>query len=268
MKKYAVVFLAWGEKYIKEVESCIKQSKVIQEYEHILITDKSTNIDNLHCQFAEIVKATFETHGLLRKAEITRFLPDRYDAYLFLDSDTLVLEDVGLGFEKAEKFSIAASPAPHYSLDYFWGFDEIMRSEGISCKGQLQYNTGVIFFKNSQVVKSVFERWMLLALKYQRIFKNDQPFFSLAMEQLDVNPYTLSISYNYRGFGNYISGIVRVWHSHGEVPKAINEFQVAWPPRRAWPSKVIYQNQVNEYQSNSLIAKVRRKVRQLARAQK
>jgi len=51
-----------------------------------------------------------------------------------------------------------------------------MKLEGVDCKGQLQYNTGVIFFKNTPVVKSIFMRWMELALKYQQAFKNDQPF--------------------------------------------------------------------------------------------
>ena len=89
-------------------------------------------------------KAPFETQGLLRKAEMVKFLPEAYDIYLFLDSDTVVIEDISLGYEKAEKFSIAVSPAPHYSLDYFGGFDKIMRLEGIPCKGQLQYNTGIL----------------------------------------------------------------------------------------------------------------------------
>ncbi|NES81796.1 MAG: hypothetical protein F6K10_10545 [Moorea sp. SIO2B7] len=243
-KKYAVVFLAWGEKYIKEVESCVKMSKAIQGYDLILITDMDTDIENLHCNFVEIIRASFETEGLLRKTELTKFLPETYDVYLFLDSDTVVIEDISLGFEKAEKFSIAVAPAPHYSLDYFWSFDQIMTLEGIPCKGQLQYNTGVIFFKNSQTAKSIFEHWMNLAIKYQTQFNNDQPFFSLAMEELDFNPYTLSISYNYRGFCDAISGIVRIWHSHGKLPENINEFSVAWPPRRAQPSKVIFPGQL------------------------
>ena len=260
MKKYAVVFLAWGEKYIKEVESCINESQGIQDYDFVLITDMDTQLDNLGCQFNHVVRASFETQGLLRKTELAKFLPEGYDAYLFLDSDTVVVEDISLGFAKAEKFSIAVSPAPHYSLDYFWGFDRIMRLEGMPCKGQLQYNTGVIFFQNSQIVRSVFQHWMDLAFRYQKKCKNDQPFFSLAMEELDFNPYTLSISYNYRGFGDSISGLVRIWHSHGKLPERINEFKVAWPPRRAWPSKVIYLNQT---QPIDLISRVRHKIKHL-----
>lgn len=260
MKNYAVVFLAWGEKYLKEVEHCVSQSKALLEYDLILITDSDTDIKDLSCDFEDVIRASFETKGLLRKAEILKFLPNKYDVYLFLDSDTAVIEDISLGFEKAEKFSIAMSPAPHYSLDHFWGFDRIMKLEGVPCKGQIQYNTGVIFFKNTKVVKSIFHQWMILALKYQSMLNNDQPFFSLAMEKLEFNPYTLSISYNYRGLGDAISGVVRVWHSHGTLPDKINEFDVAWPPRKAWPSKVVLPNR-----SNGIMAKIRRKANQLTR---
>lgn len=239
----AIVFLAWGEKYLKQVELCIGRSPEIHGYDHVLITDPETNTEGLKCRFSEIVRARFQTEGLLRKAEIVKFLPRSYDLYLFLDSDTLVIDDMSLGFEKAAQFSIAAAPAPHYSLDYFWGFGSIMDLEGVPCKGQMQYNTGVIFFANSPTVNEILQRWMFLALTYGDKFRNDQPFFTLAMEQLGFNPYTLSISYNYRGFGDSISGPVRIWHSHGPIPEGINDFKDAWPPRRAWPSGMLYSDQ-------------------------
>lgn len=231
-KQRAVVFMAWGNQFVQEVESCVRKSKALQEYDLILITDEDTNLDIIQCKFSEIITASFKTKGHLRKSELTDVLPDGYDTYLFLDSDTTVIDDISLGFVKAEEFGIAMSPAPHYSLDHFWGFDQIMKHEGVDCRGQLQYNTGVIFFKYSLLVKSVFRRWMDLAIKYQQEFTNDQPFLSLAMEELGFNPYTLSISYNYRGFGDAISGIVRIWHSHEEMPAQINMFEEAWPPRR------------------------------------
>ena len=237
MKKEAVIFLAWGEKYLQEVESCINFSSEIQKYDIYIITDKDTQVKS---NSLKVIRAAFKTNNLLRKTELIDYLPANYNTYLFLDSDTRVIGDISLGFEKADKYDIALSPAPHYSLDCFWGFDNIMKMEGINCKGQLQYNTGVIFFKKSPVITSIFTRWKYLALKYQDIFTNDQPFLTLALEQLDINPYTLSISYNYRGFGDAISGKVRIWHSHEKMPDNINVFKKMWPPRRAYPGKVIF----------------------------
>ena len=250
MKKYAVIYLAWGEKYLNEVISSLRESVVLEQYDIVLLTDDSVDqfsSDELGEWFDSIIKVNFKLKGLLRKAEIYDYIPDGYASYLFLDSDTFVLEDISLGFEKAMRSDVALSPAPHYSLDYFWGFDKIMLSEGSSLKGQIQYNTGVIFFKKTLRVKSIFMRWKELVERYGDRFENDQPFFTLAMEQLEFVPYTLSISYNYRGFGDAISGIVRIWHSRGIVPENINEFEVSWPPRRAWPNRVKYFNKVKRY---------------------
>jgi hypothetical protein len=82
-------------------------------------------------------------------------------------------------------------------------------------------------------------RWRELALDLgpRLHYGNDQPFFTLAMEQLDFNPFTLSPSYNYRAKGEGISGVVRVWHSRAAVPSALNTVGRGWPPRRFWGAR-------------------------------
>ena len=237
MNKSAIIFLAWGERYINEVYQCLDNSPVIQNYDLFLITDEGSVVSRSELN---VIRADFQSQGLLRKTELIKYIPPGYDVFLLLDSDTIVLEDIGLGFSKAMKHGIAMAPAPHYSLDYFFGFGKVMKAEGMTTAGQLQYNTGVVFFNTSPTTLAVFEKWHLLAKKYQDVRGNDQPFFSLAMEQLDFNPYTLSISYNYRGYGEAISGIVRIWHSHKSMPDNINQFNLVWPPRRAFPGKVVH----------------------------
>jgi hypothetical protein len=232
--KRAIVFLAWGDSFIQEVYDCIGKSQ-LPEYDILLITDQETKVDSdrLH-----IIRVNFKTEWLLRKTEMIDFLPTEYSSFLFLDSDIRVIEDISLGFEMAEKYGIAISPASHYSLDYFWGYDKVMVKERMPCLGQLQFNTGVIFFNLSDRVRAVFERWRDLGIRYKDEYDVDQPHFSLAMEQLDFNPYCLSLSYNYRGFGDTISGIVRIWHSHDPMPEDINEFETPWPARRVYKAKV------------------------------
>lgn len=246
MKRRAVIFMAWGESFMEEVQKCITRSDLNSDLDLILMTDATTYVGEILGNAAQVIRCEFRLGGLLRKAEMMRFLPDGYDSFLFLDSDTVVVEDISLGFEKAERFDIAVAPAPHYSLDSFWGFEGIMRAEGVRCSGQLQYNTGVIFFQKSPAVAAVFNCWEELAARHGAEFGNDQPFFTLAMELLDFNPYTLSISYNYRAFGDAISGLLRIWHSHGEMPEGINTFTHSWPARRAWPSKIVYPDQSRE----------------------
>ncbi len=238
--KEAVVFLAWGKKYIVELSDCIDNSAAFfQGKDLLLVTDEETDVGSVANKLTKIVRHKFKTNGLLRKTELVDVdLEATYDAYLFLDSDTVLLGDLSLGFEKAKQFGIAIAPAPHYSLDAFWGFDEVMKEVGVPRRGQLQYNTGVFFYVPTKEVKAVFKTWCELAAKFQHIHDNDQPFFTLAMECVGFNPYTLSISYNYRGFGDAISGDVRIWHSHGDLPNGLNSYTNAWPPRRAFPGEV------------------------------
>ena len=246
--KRAILFMAWGEEWIREAVTCLKTSLYIHDYDIFLITDKE-GVD-IFSRYAadsdiidrvDVVEVQFSfPRGFLRKTELMDYVPNGYDSFCFLDSDTRVIEDITLGFEKAEIHGLALVPAPQYSLDHFWGFDQIMLQEKLLLRGQIQYNTGVIFFRDSPDVRRFMGHWRQLAEKYKKQYPNDQPLFSLALEQMGVIPYTLSIGYNYRGFGEGICGLVRIWHSHGEMPDGINRIVPEWPLRKASPGKIIY----------------------------
>ena len=97
---------------------------------------------------------------------------------------------------------------------------DFVAAEGITPRGQMVYNTGVIFATPHRPdVRAVFDQTLSLAQKYQDKVWNEQPYFSLAMETLNFNPYTLSPSFNHRGFGELISGSIRIWHSYEPLPK-------------------------------------------------
>ncbi len=241
-KNRAIVFMAWGKNHVKQVFSCIRKSK-LPGCAIILITDCSTDVPE-RVPGLEIIRADFHHDGFLRKSELGVFIPKGYDSYLFLDSDTIVLEDISFGFDMAEKHGIAMATATHYSLDHFWGAGKVMRQEKMNASGQLQYNSGVMFFTLSDKVNSVFNQWRELAEWYRNeMFDDDQSLLSIAMEKLGFNPYTLSRNYNYRYLekripGDLISGVVRIWHSHGKVPQDINVFDSPWPPRSVVKGKM------------------------------
>lgn len=228
--KRAIVYMAWGEKYITQVIHSITSSQ-LPDYPVILITDESYTPSENDRYFKEIIPVKFHTQGLNRKSEMVSHLPTQYDSFLYLDADTIVMKDISLGFTKAEQFGVAIAPAPHYSLDHFFGFKKIMEQEQMSGQGQLQYNTGVIFFAIHPEVVSLFNLWKTLIEKYGDQYVNDQPFFTMAMEQIGINPYTLSPSYNYRSFGELISGDIKIWHSYNHPPAGINAFKKDWPMR-------------------------------------
>jgi hypothetical protein len=94
-----------------------------------------------------------------------------------------------------------------------------MRREGVAPRGQMIYNSGVVFFDATRPgVRAVFRLARELAAKDPAGAWSDQPYITLAMELTGFNPYTLSPSYNHRAFGELISGSIRIWHSPAPVP--------------------------------------------------
>lgn len=215
--KRAIVFLAWGDKAIAQIVRCLSESK-LPDYPVYLITDVATNTDPLP-KNVSIVLTEFTIAGNRRKNALIRDMPDGLETILFLDTDTVVLGDVSLGFDMAEKFGVAMAPAPHYSLGDFRNFRTIMKQEGVQPRGQIVYNSGVVFLSlKYPKVRPIFERALSLAEKYEGTPWGDQPFLSLAMELEGFHPYALSPSFNHRGFGELISGSIHIWHSNAKIP--------------------------------------------------
>jgi lipopolysaccharide biosynthesis glycosyltransferase len=158
-------------------------------------------------------------------------LPVEYDSFVFRDADTIVLIDIDQGFEKAEKHGIAAVQATAYGLEHYLGFKKILNEVGINSREILQYNSGVIFFTRSPSAWRVLKKWheFCSAADRDEPAWGDQPYLTLALELLGFNPYTLSIAYNYRNFGELVSGRIRVWHSHTPPPEDVNRFEHPCP---------------------------------------
>jgi len=215
--KRAIVFLAWGEKAMAAIHRCLTQS-IPFEYPIYLITDKHTDSSVLP-DGINVVITEFTIAGNRRKNALIRDLPPGLETVLFLDVDTIVLDDISLGFDMAEKWGIAMAPAPHYSLGHFRNFAVIMEKEGVNPRGQIIWNSGVVFLSlKHPKVRPIFNQALHLAEKYIGTAFGDQPFLSLAMEMLDFHPYALSPSFNHRAFGEIVSGSVHIWHSYSDVP--------------------------------------------------
>ena len=213
----AIVFPAWGTEWIDRVGSCIRESQ-LPPYPMFLMTDAATDVSALPAG-VEVIRHDCELSGKARKTEFFPFLPEQIETALFLDADTRVINDISLGFEKAEQHGIAIALAPHYSLADFRDFRQVMLSEGVTPLGQIIYNSGVMFCQPHRPdVRAVFDVTLALAQKYRDKIWSDQTYLSLAMELRDFNPYTLSPSFNYRGFGELISGSIRIWHSYEPLP--------------------------------------------------
>ena len=217
MARRDIVFIAWGERHIQDAARCVA-SPGFPPYPVTLITDLATPTDALPPR-VQVVRHPFVLPGKERKAEALADLPKEWETVLFLDTDTRVLLDVSLGFDKAEQHGVAMAPAPHYSLGDFRAFSAFMRRRGVEPRGQLIYNSGVLFLSlHFPGVRRVLDDALALARLEPQAQWGDQAHLTLAMEMAGFNPYTLSPSFNHRGFGELVSGDVRVWHSASELP--------------------------------------------------
>ncbi len=213
----AIVFPAWGAEWIDRVGSCIRESQ-LPPYPIFLMTDAVTDVSALPAGI-KVVRGDCQLSGKAKKTEFFTCLPEQIETALFLDADTRIIDDISLGFEKAEQHGMAIVPAPHYSLADFRDFRQVMVNEGVTPLGQIIYNSGVIFCQpHRSDVHAVFDRTLALAQKYRDKEWSDQTYLSLAMEIEGFNPYTLSPSFNYRAFGELISGSIRIWHSYEPLP--------------------------------------------------
>ena len=220
--KRAILFVAWGEFFVQEVLECIAESE-LPDCPLYLMCDLETPVPP--AAGLEVIRVPFSLGGKLRKAELGAHLPEEVDSWLFLDSDTRVVGDLGLGFDKAEEHGLALALAPHCTLEAFHGFGAVMDAEGVARRGQVQFNTGVVFFRRGESVDGVLRRWHELCLRHGGREHSDQPYFTLALEQLGVRPYVLSPAFNYRGVGEWLSGSLRVWHARAPLPRGANADQ-------------------------------------------
>jgi hypothetical protein len=233
MKK-AIIWLCWGTHFVEEAATSARSAAAIQA-DRFLITDaEGAAAAKDMTEFTSIIPIELLHRNNLEKSRLIDFLPAGYETFLYLDTDTRIVGDVGFGFEKAQRHGIAMAPAPNYNLAEFFGFGEIMIRLGVQPADQLMYNAGVIFFQLTPTVRRVLERWRDLCKEVgaKLDFPRDQPFLTLAMEQLDFVPYALSPLYNYRSLGEYAVGNIRLWHSHFAPPSDVNVFANAWPARR------------------------------------
>jgi hypothetical protein len=233
-KARAIVYVAWGRSHIEEAIRSATTAAIVG-VDRLLITNAaSREFLRPDAPFERIIEHEFRLPGLLAKAEMFDILPQEYSSFVFFDTDTFTLLDIDQGFEKAETHGIAAAQAAAYGLEHFWGFHKVLDAMGVNSREILQYNTGVIFFTRCPAAWRVLKKWHELCSTAAGDVSawGDQPYFTLAMELLGFNPYTLSIAYNYRNVGELVHGRIRIWHSHMPPPPDVNEFERPWPGRR------------------------------------
>lgn len=157
---------------------------------------------------------------LLDKAGMLEFSP--FAETLFLDADTVVLDDLSYGFEQAARFGLACS-----ICECPWA----RRYGGISGE-MVEYNTGVLFF--TEAARAVFDAWRARNAdtdssivfhngdELARMPLNDQAGFARAVDETGFRPFVLPYNWNFRPqWHKSWFGPLKVWHDYSDVPEPL-----------------------------------------------
>jgi hypothetical protein len=178
--------------------------------------------------------------NLLCKSEMYDRSP--FEETLFLDADTTVMGRLDYGFQQAAKHGIACCVnANPWQRRYY----RLPRDHDDT----VEYSSGVVFFCKEWKrticdrdygeyfvsAQDVFIRWKNLSDGTQdtrsqfvgpngvrEMPVNDQALFSLAMQQLDFNPFVLPLNWNfYNKWQKDFWGEIKVWHGYYDIPEGL-----------------------------------------------
>ena len=231
-----ITYVGWG-KGIAEAEKSAASAK-----QYGLTSCLITNEDCKSSLFDKIIHYPNELTRSFNIVNTYELTP--WDETLWLDTDTLVLDDLTFAFDVARLYGIAIVIAPHSSL----------RGRGI--KGipeeAPEYNCGAVWINsNHPVMKDFGKRWKKEVENYNDGgWWGDQSSLSYVLYKYKINPYALPLNWNFRAYMNrefndgefhtcHGFGPIKIWHSRTPVPKNFGiKSEWFWKLRNPWYYKL------------------------------
>lgn len=202
MAKRGVLYIVWGA------------------FDRALLERSIASLKEHHPELPVHVERLPDGSTLFDKARMLDFTP--FEETLFLDADTVVLDDLSFGFEKAMRHGLACS-----ICECPWA----RRYAGLS-GDIIEYNTGVLFF--TAKAAPLFAAWKqhVAAVDSSIVFHyggrlhrmplNDQAGFAQAVEATGFQPFVLPYNWNFRPkWHKSWFGPIKVWHDYSPVPEAL-----------------------------------------------
>ena len=166
---------------------------------------------------------------LAHKATMMDLSP--FEETLYLDADTVVLDRLDFGFDRARRHGLACC-----ICECPWA----RRYDGLPKDDAVEFNTGVLFFTASAA--PVFSRWSALigaidsSIRLLRsdgsLFTmsfNDQASFAQAVEEWGRPPYVLPLNWNFRPqFQRTWFGPIKIWHAYDDPPAVLADFAASY----------------------------------------
>ena len=192
-----VIYIATGkELFLKEAKISAKSVRKYNKNIGISIfVDEKNQFEDNENLFDSIHFVEKPEHGFGDKIYAMKNTP--YQKTIYLDCDTVVVDDISEIYNMLEKYDIAASNPPFKNKYY----------------SPNHYQAGIIFYKMNNKVSKFFDLW---DENYDRKnHGNDQPSFRETLSQLPISVFIFPPNFNFRSpFASYIQGKIKILHDH------------------------------------------------------
>lgn len=222
-KSKGVVYCIWDGYEFEKIKQLLKRSlnSIPSELGTCILTDSEKVNNEFKNQVDHMKFFSLKGHRCQKKCEIFRNSP--FDLSVYLDIDTVIMDNIDYGFKMADKYGISICIAPACFAYYATHKEYKLKSE--LDEDEIQYNCGVIFFnKNYPGIEKVFNDWETYLFEDEFAFSNEQPFLTKSMRDNNFNPCVLPMNYNYRNHLSkcHVYGKIKIWHSTMPAPKKQN----------------------------------------------
>ncbi len=230
-KTKGVIYVAIGKKFIDEVLiSAASLRKHMPNLSVTLFTNEfvdSVFFDNI----VKIKKSSFS-----KEDKIMYIAKSPYDLTLFLDTDTYICDDISELFDLLNRFDMAVA---HFPMEREFNIKGIPKSFVL-------LDTGIILFKKSLQVKTLFSEWLRLYklnkkrggtmlnsglknnLKWRTKGIPDALSFNEVIYNSEIKFATLTKEYYFRGKCGFVNWKVKIIHirrgNFDSIDKIINHF--------------------------------------------
>lgn len=195
--KQGIIYCATGKKYINEAEISVKS---LRDYNHDL--NVSIFIDDLN--FLNKESDLFNSIHVIKNPEysfgdkISTIENTPYEKTIFLDTDTIIADDISELFHILKRYDMAIAHIPLKNRKY------------------PEFNTGVIAYNLNHRTKKFFRLWNE---NYDRAtHNNDQISFLMTMSNTSISTFILPPKYNFRiPIASYVQDKIKIFHSRNVI---------------------------------------------------
>lgn len=189
---HGIIYYATGKKYYKQAEKSAKSVKKHNEIPITIFTNRFSRDAPKESIFDNIITIEHNDYPFLDRIRYFKQTP--YEKSIYLDTDTIVSGDITPIFHMLDRFDIVARIDPfRNTAGKHWGTHQAKIDVPEAFP---EYQCGVLGFRNTKIIKELFDDWKT---RYSEVVDKDlidQPFFRESVYHSRARIGTLPSEYN------------------------------------------------------------------------